>query len=247
MIYIPFTATDFWDPFPSLREPHGNGGLLVVDGNLMVFGGQNGHGAFTKGVEVFNEDTGQWEPGVNLPVAISAMVVKLIDPKTIIVIGGRGDENRKIYRFVAGETQWTTLKELPFLIFNQISLAITLPPLGKGILAIGGFTKENPSAPDEYTRQAYFWNIATSTWIEVDEFNLPSDSTPLEGIMFQSGNTLILSPMYYRDSATSHPFSHSIFTKDLDNLSSPWVEHTNIVEKGWHTQFVFYVDEYVFL
>ncbi|XP_059079539.1 uncharacterized protein LOC131877773 [Tigriopus californicus] len=239
-------GTDFWDSFPSLLEPHGHGGLVVVDIGLMVIGGTSGSAQYTDSVEVFSEYLQKWEPGVNLPQKMSRHATQAFDEKTVIVSGGWDDVTSisKVYKFVTGESQWTIVQDLPFSIIHQFSVVATLPDLGRGILAVAGTTNPSPNHQPHY--QAYFWNTTTGTFIDADNYDLPTDCDVFEGSMFQFGQTLIISAFYESTNRTTAPLSSKIVTKDLANPNSLWITHDAVVEKGPQTQLAFEIDEYIF-
>ncbi|XP_059079668.1 uncharacterized protein LOC131877870 [Tigriopus californicus] len=239
-------ATSIWDTFPPLSEPHATGGLVVVDFGPMAIGGKNLLDHYTNSVEVYNETIGLWEPHVDLPIALSGIVAHAINPKTIIVSGGLGENFSKVFKLVEGDSMWTKLEDLPFLIFFQTSLFLTLPELGTGILAIGGYTRATPGDPDQATRKAYFWDITVETWELVEQYNWPTGNYFADGIMYRFGNKLIASPFFERANGTNYKPTKSMLAKDLTNISAPWTIYETNIEKGAIAQFGIEIDDYAF-
>jgi hypothetical protein len=62
-------ATDTWEDLPSLSSPRRCPGVCIYDNKIYLFGGWNGNSSLDT-VEIYDPDSGQWQSGPNMPVAV---------------------------------------------------------------------------------------------------------------------------------------------------------------------------------
>jgi non-specific serine/threonine protein kinase len=160
-----------WVSLPSLKQPRAAAAAAVVDGRIVVTGGQ-ADGKLLDTTEVF--DGKQWRAGANIPTP-REHVAAAADSKFVYVVGGRelsADKNSaKLERYDPATDSWQALPDMP-TPRGGLGVAVA----GGHLLAVGGETSTDALG----TVESY--DIAGNSWSEGRTMRTPRHGIVLEAI-----------------------------------------------------------------
>ncbi|TRY80637.1 hypothetical protein TCAL_14465 [Tigriopus californicus] len=241
------TANNAWVDFPSPNYSHLQGGLVLFDGAPMLVAGWDGVNAAQNldSVETYDLNSKTWKPGVTLPKPMRSSIIQALNETTVIVSGGYGDTRplKETYKLVAKSTVWERLEDLPFTWSSQASTVFSLPGLGKGIFAVGYYC----GSYNLFERKAWFMAEFDLTWRRLEAFDLPTDLSIMEGQIYRVVDKVIAVPDYEAIAGGSNGFKETmkILTKNVLNLSNPWMIHEMNVSLSGKATYALEVMEYV--
>ena len=171
-------ATNHWVPGPPLHHARAAGAAVVVDNEIVVFGGRSGgqHPGEVKQTEIFNGKS--WHDAASIPVPGDHLAA-VTDGTYAYALGGRTLEpsanHNAVQRFDPATNQWTPLTPLPVANSDMGAAYV-----GGQLITFGG---ENGLTVSGTTRA---YNLASKTWS-----TLPNMAQPRHGMgVAVVGNTI---------------------------------------------------------